>query len=583
MQKAFGRLGFECDIDCAVEHTVVKKISGANIHAFLIDWDYNKVSEDSAIIISIKEDAVGHLYYWNPDCGFRRALPVGWSAGQKSMTSISAPVSCIYNGKDRNTFTCALSEVRETVELKTAIVDDKYFGMEIRIKLSQYIKKGHLELKLYIDETDIPMYEAIDKVRIWWENECDLTPMNVPDYAKDAMYSSWYSFQQGLYQNEILEEAKSVADLNLKTIILDDGWQMEGVNVRFAYTGDWQANEKKFSDLAGTIDTMHEMGIKVILWMGLPYVGEESEHWEIFKDKTLQYSDWARASILDPRYPEIREYLINSLKRLIKDYKLDGFKLDFIDLFYDVPGTKICDEMDYFSVQEAVDRLMTDIKCELLELNSDILIEFRQTYIGPCMRKYGNMFRVSDCPDDYLQNRVGVLDLRLLSGDTAVHSDMLMWNVNERVEIAAIQIINIIFGTMQFSGRLSLMSEEHRKMVKFWIDFMDKNKDVLLNSNIMVEEPHLLYTSARTEMNGESVIAIYSNNKCVKLNRDIKKNTILNGTYSERVIVEIAVAGVYNVEISDCLGNRIRNETIVLKEGIVSFDVPVAGMVILEK
>lgn len=583
MQKAFGRIGFECGIDCNVKHNVKINNSGSQIHTFKIEWDYNEVCDDTLVMISIKEDAIGHLYYWNPNSGLEKSIPNDVNEGKKSMTSISAPVACIYDGRGKNTFTCAVSEVKEIVELKTAIVNYKYFKMDVKIKLKQYAQCGYLELKLYIDETDIPMYTSIDNVRKWYENECDLKPMNVPDIAKDTMYSSWYSFHQELFQNAVIDEAKRAKELGLKAIILDDGWQMEGVDNRYAYTGDWQVNEKKFPNFAGTIEKMHEMGLKVLLWIGLPYVGEESELWKKYKDKTLQYSDWAKASILDPRYPDVREYLITTLICLMSDYNLDGFKIDFVDLFYEVDGNTINEEMDFISVQDAVDRLMVDMKNELIKINSDLLIEFRQKYIGPNMRKYGNMFRVADCPDDYIANRVGVIDLRLLSGNTAVHSDMLIWNVNERVDIAAIQIINIIFGTMQFSGRLSLMSEEHQKMVKFWIDFMDKNKELLLNSSIIVEEPQLLYTAARTEKNNESVIAVYSNDKCVNLNADIGKTIILNGTQIEHVIVGIPKSGVYKINVRNCCGDIIRDETIVLKAGIESFDVPVAGIVTLEK
>lgn len=583
MKKVFERFSVDCDVDCKVEQKVSINEPGAKIYTFFIDWDYRNVSGDAFLTISLEEDAVGHLYYWNPDAGFNRSMPLGWRGGKKSMTSISAPVACIYDGREQNTFTCAVSEVKEIVELKTAIVNDKYFGVKVIVNLNQYVQCGHLELKLYVDETDIPMYEAIDNVRKWYEDECDLKPMNVPDCAKDAMYSYWYSFQQGLFQKEVLEEAKRVKELGLKTVILDDGWQMEGVDVRYAYTGDWQVNEKKFSDFKGAINTMHDLGLKVLLWIGIPYVGIESELWKKYKDKTIQHSEWARASILDPRYPEVREYIINAIKRLMTDYNLDGFKIDFVDLFYDVPETKINDEMDILSVQAATDRLMTDIKSELVKINPDVLIEFRQKYIGPNMRKYGNMFRVSDCPDNYLLNRVGVLDLRLLSGNTAVHSDMLMWNVNEKVEVAALQIINVIFGAMQFSGRLSLMSEEHKKMVMFWIEFMKKNKELLLNSDIIVEEAHLLYTLAKTEKNGETVIAVYAKDKCAKLSRNIDKATILNGTQGNRIIAEITNPGTYNVSICDCLGNVIEERNVMLNPGITSFDVPVAGMVTIYK
>lgn len=583
MQQVFGRLGFSCGIDCEVEHDVQQTDSGAFVHSFVIDWDYDKVEDDTEIQLSLREDAVGHLYHWNPDCGFRRTMPLGWIGGKKSMTSISAPISCIYNGSGKNIFTCAVSEVKEIVELKTAIVGDTYFGMEIKIKLKQYVRRGHLELKLLIDETDIPMYTAIDNVRRWWEEDCGLAAMPVPECAKDAMYSYWYSFQQGIFQDEVLSEAERVAALGLTSVIIDDGWMMEGTNTRFAYAGDWTVHPAKFPDFAGTVEKMHSLGLKVLLWVGIPYVGEESELWNKWKDKTLQYSDYARASILDPRYPEVRRYIIDALIRIMTDYKLDGFKLDFIDLFYEVPGNTVNDEMDFYSVQEAVDCLMSAIKDELSQINPELMIEFRQKYIGPNMRKYGNMFRVTDCPDDYMSNRIGVLDLRLLSGSTAVHSDMLIWNESESVQTAALQIVNIIFATMQFSGRLAKLSEEHQKMVKFYMDFMAKNKEVLLNAPIIVEEPQLLYTAARTELNGKSVIAVYSNDKCITLNPEIKRNILLNGTERERLIVETGKAHVYRLEVRDCFGEVTRCENVILNAGLHSIEVPSAGVLTLER
>ena len=79
------------------------------------------------------------------------------------------------------------------------------------------------------------------------------------------------------------------------------------------------------------------------------------------------------------------------------------------------------------------------------------MIEFRQPYIGPLMRKYGNMFRAGDAPNAYVANRVRTIDLRLLSGETAVHSDMIMWHPDEPVERAALQLLNVMFSV----GRVS--------------------------------------------------------------------------------------------------------------------------------
>ncbi len=62
----------------------------------------------------------------------------------------------------------------------------------------------------------------------------------------------------------------------------------------------------------------------------------------------------------------------------------------------------------------------------------------------------------------------------MLSGDSAVHADMLMWNPNEAPVNCAIQIENVIFGVLQLSVRLDQQSPEQLELIRFWIDFMDK-------------------------------------------------------------------------------------------------------------
>ncbi len=111
------------------------------------------------------------------------------------------------------------------------------------------------------------------------------------------------------------------------------------------------------------------------------------------------------------------EYLISTYENAVKEWDLDGFKLDFIDSFRQ-PGTENPDAApgrDFVSVPDAVDRLMTDIKSRLIALKPNICIEFRQAYIGPLMHKYGNMFRAADCANDTLANKVRTIDLRLTS------------------------------------------------------------------------------------------------------------------------------------------------------------------------
>lgn len=58
-----------------------------------------------------------------------------------------------------------------------------------------------------------------------------------------------------------------------------------------------------------------------------------------------------------------------------------------------------------------------DMRAHVRRVHETGMIEFRQSYIGPGMRRFGNMFRVSDCASDIATNRAGIVDLRILSGN----------------------------------------------------------------------------------------------------------------------------------------------------------------------
>jgi alpha-galactosidase len=106
-------------------------------------------------------------------------------------------------------------------------------------------------------------------------------------------------------------------------------------------------------------------------------------------------------------------------------------------------------------VPEAADRLMSDVIARLRAIKPDVMIEFRQGYIGPAMRKYGNIFRVGDVPNAAAGNRMNSMLLRALTGNTAVHSDMVMWHYEDTVESAAMQLIHALFTVPQISVRLA--------------------------------------------------------------------------------------------------------------------------------
>ncbi len=538
-----------------------------------------KPAEKSAVAIRWSLPINDIEYDWYPCCGTRRALRVDWYSPMRSRISSSAPVYSFYNTAGRNRFTMALSDVLTDIGTSIGVhEEDGTLLCEVTIPLDATGLTQEYSVTLYRDFDDVSLAEALRRVTRWWEVDCGLTPMPVPDEARLPLYSAWYSFHQATIAHEIEAECALAAQLGMKTIIVDDGWQTSDGQRGYGYCGDWEPTPEKIPDMAAHVKKVHELGMKYMLWYGVPFVGKHSKHWEAFKDKTLVYHANHEAAVLDPRYPEVREYLISTYERGLREWDLDGFKLDFIDSFSpsaSAPAPN--DQMDYVLVEDAVVRLMTDVMNRLKAIKPEILIEFRQSYIGPAMRTYGNMFRVGDCPNDPISNRVGVVDLRLLSGNTAVHSDMLMWHKDDSVENAARQVLSVLFGVMQVSVRLENIPEDHLKMVTFWCDFMTKHR-ALLSAPIEVESPQNLYPIVRSRLGDEEAVAVYDRH--VVTLSDAPTTYLFNASADDFLVLRAEEARERTVSLFNCMGEPAGEVTLPAAM-LMELNIPVCGYAVI--
>lgn len=518
---------------------------------------------------------------WHPNCRSERSIPADWSDFLKSMTASSAPVMCVFGEDGKNRATFALSETREKMEIQAGIhEEDGTVWLQVKVSDAHVFRTGTYELEILFDTRNVFFYEAIGNVTLWWEKDCGITPIEAGDATREPVYSLWYAYHQEVEQEQVEKECRLAAELGFRTVILDDGWQTDDNNRGYAFCGDWEVSTNRFPDFKGHIRNVHDMGMKYMIWYSVPLLGCRAKKWNEFKDKILCYHDDLEAGVLDPRYPEVREYLVQIYVKAIREWGLDGFKLDFIDEVEEYKETPAYNEkMDFRSVQEALDCMMRQIYDGISKENPDVMIEFRQRYIGPNMRRYGNMFRVTDCPDSAVKNRVGVVDLRMLSGDTTVHSDPLMWHAGEKPELAAIQIISSIFSTVQISVKLETATEEIKKMLRFWVGFMKEHRDLLQRQPLRPEEPQNLYPVVWSVGNGQAAGAVYTKNRIVTLPEDADDFIVLNGTVATRIVLESKVTGMYSFEIKDCLGETVESFDYVGRLDLFPVNVPAAGQI----
>ncbi len=506
---------------------------------------------------------------WRPCFGESHHLfPYWWEGGKyRANLAYNAPVFSYMNQEGGNRLTFAFSDAKRMTYTHTGPTEASGVIVEIALFPEPEAPFGEVEFSLRVDRRPIHYSDALRDVSGWYAAMPGYAPAAVPEFARQPMYSTWYQYQRDVFASELDNELDEIAECGLGAVILDDGWQLAGRyehGEMYACTGTWEPAPEKFPDLAGHVAKFHARGIRYMMWFAVPFIGVKEKVFEPFRDKCLYRGKDGTylqdAAVLDPRFPEVREFTIRTYERAVLDWNLDGLKLDFIDSFhFDGPDPAIAEGYagrDIESLPEAVDRLLTDTMLRLKALRPEIMIEFRQAYIGPAIRHYGNLFRAADCAMDLLQNRVRTIDLRLLSGDTAVHSDMLAWSPDDTPEIAALQLLNVLFSTPQISMRLRTLPKDHLRMLRFWISFCREHCDTLQKGLLIPSHPEASYPVVTALGEDEAISAIYESGRVVETFPG-KRNLVVNATHRGNLLLDLRGSGGGTVSVFNVFGEKV--------------------------
>lgn len=511
---------------------------------------------------------------------FREKHHKGPNWGKRVTTSRLAsgmPVHQLLSADGKNRYTFAIDDAKTPTSIGTGTHEETarvFVAIEFFSQPTASIKSYKATVRF--DDRDIPYYDSIYDTTAWWENECGYTPAYVPEHARLPMNSLWYSFHQKLDPDEIVKQCELSKPLGMDTVIVDDGWQCADNNRGYAYCGDWEVCTEKIPDMKNLVDRVHETGMKFMLWYSVPWMGKFSKNYERFSTMLLDGNYTDRWAALDPRYKEVRDFIVGIYKNAVLDWGLDGLKLDFIDSFKLAGKSLEYDERrDISSLEEAVDTLMKEVADTLTAINPDILIEFRQTYVGPTIRKYGNMMRVFDCPADAIRNRTESVSLRYTCGKTAVHSDMLMWNYDDTVEAAAMQFVGALYTVPQVSVLIDKLSDEHYKMVKYYLSFWREHREILIDGKLTANNPESMYSSITSALDSKAVVTLYAD-RVIDTVYDYL--VAVNATPKDTIFVKGYNGREYTVV--NCMGEEVAKGKVTAD--IFEVAVPMCGMVTIK-
>ncbi len=215
-----------------------------------------------------------------------------WDGGFSSKATVLAPVGCFYNQEGQKRLAVAYSNAMDTVNFNLG-VHEETGTMKAQITLFTEPSKvqSSYDGVIRVDMRDIPYYQAIQDISVWYEEMDGYGPSFVPETAKLPMYSTWYSFHQDISDDEIEKQCEIAKQLGCGAVIVDDGWQTEDDHRGYAYCGDWEVSPKRIVGMREHVERVHDLGMKYLLWYSVPFVGIYLKTWERFRSKILYFSD----------------------------------------------------------------------------------------------------------------------------------------------------------------------------------------------------------------------------------------------------------------------------------------------------
>lgn len=499
---------------------------------------------------------------WTTCHGGGSELQPDW--GKKHLFSIAdeIPELVFHNREGICTVAAAYSDAMRVTEFSGGIHEsDCSLRFTLKIFSRKEMQISNYRGILRLDLRRMFFADTVRAISAWFATLPGYESTPVPECAFDPLYSTWYSYHHDVCDRTILQECREAAKYGMKTLIVDSGWDNDDNTLGPGACGDWEPSKKRFPDFAAHVREIHSLGFRYLLWFAVPFIGKRSSRYAHFQGKYL--FELPDAGVLDPRFPEVRKFLIDSCSRLMRQYRIDGLKLDFINTFtecLDDPALSSgLGERDIPVITDAVDRLMTDLSSAIRASRPDALIEFRQCYIGPAIRKYGNLLRAADCPADPEGNRRRTLNLRLTSGCTAVHSDMLEWRADYDVHHAALQLLNIMFSVPQISVRLAELPTDHRQMLAFLLGFFVRHRTLLVKSDLHPCAPDHNYPLVYAEAEGERIAVLYCGGITAELcfTPDIQTLYLVNATERDCVFADLSLVSGSTALLRDCCGEPL--------------------------
>ena len=501
---------------------------------------------------------------WRPGSGEQRGtLPPSWVAPRTARALADIPIGCLIGRHDTALVGFGVVAGSRPVHVRAGMIEESgEFLLELHVEHAA-------EAEVVIDVRGRGFAESLRDLA----SAIGFRRGRASLHDEQPVLCTWYSFHQQLDVDALRADARIAAELGIGTVIIDDGWQTMDAARGYGSCGDWQVERRKIPEPRALVSDLDELGLRTLWWIGTPFIGHRSRAYHEGRTALAYDEEGLDAAVFDPRSRASRRSLVDRLGALLDETGAHGFKLDFLERFAR-DGGDAPDDADAVTIEEGGLRLLGEIAA--LGEPEPLMIEFREPYITPAALAHGTMFRVADCPLSPLQNRRGIVDLRLLSTEIAVHADPIMWSSGDTPERIAQQFIASLFGVPQLSVRLAELSDEHRDVVAHWLGFWRRHSTLLLHSQLQVAGVDRDYAVVSAAAADVAVTARYGDGPVPHPGDGCREWHVVNGGEAGVVVAGLDAWAAVRYEIRDSRG-RVSDEGCRAFGRIERVDVPAGG------
>jgi len=523
-----------------------------------------------------------------------------WWLKAYSASNIGSPFILGYNREGNNKFLMGFVDQKPGTELRHE--KRNHLPDQVLTKLTQFVicrpfpgetytTKAFLET-VYISLADNSYEDEIRRYAKFVEDKEALEPLAAPEHCLSPVWCSWYAYRNGVTQAGILSNATIAKTIGVETIIIDLGWFIPELEPWCTYAGSWSPAQDKFPDLPGLINQIQRMGLRCMLWVSPPLLGQKAKCFDRQEQLLAKRGASDEISWLCPKSKESAEVMADVCEQLMRTYNPDGLKIDFLDQVRPVQECAGTHPHQFDTFGEGMAHCMRRMSEAILAVKPDAIIEYRQDYANIYTRQFANCFRGNDAPYDFDHIRRETALLAPLHGQTPIHSDYALWHEEESLPNKAIMLASIMMGSVPtLSHNLTALPQGDLDLIVSWLRFYRQWQDVLTVPTPVYLSHDAHYSLVRLSREGKTVLGIFTpiSPATVKFPQtDAEAICLINGTNENhlRLRVDLGQQAHYKASIRNPLLQEIKRQTVLSNiqgQLDIDLDVPKGGQLILRK